>query len=425
MNFAMGPAALLIPGLRDIVRSPAGRAIFTTQQGRSQTENLQGYRPNYDEPSLTQSPGSLRLGGRNRDSSPVGIAEQQGAERESIYAALRELSGNQQRIAGQAESALSTGLSRLSGVSSQLGQAQQQGNADLAAGIQSARQLQTTSVSFAKMGVDIGRKMLSELKYQRDEIRADFGTDVYRRAGALETGIRAQAAQRYAQHISELEASGSATSPEERTAVRAMYERQAAADTAIAVGSLHENAMELRSQLETQLQSTSAAAMSAIGGQAVESLRFGLGGLQAGTELAANLRTTRATLNQNVAIARGEIERFAGQMALEGNAQLFKMASETTYPVLVFSDIMQGFFDVAWDVTAFHNATESQRLQDEIAISNPLNVAIQASINGSREDEQFRQQMALQNRIARNNLIGSAIGGGSQVAAGYVGRDQG
>jgi len=416
-SFFTGPLALL-PGLRQFADNPMITNLIRSGEGQRLSGSLRANAPEYRSPSATES--QLQIRGPNGGPLQIGLPEigtQAVKEREDQFAALLELSNSQKEVTKGFASGLRDANSTFNKLDKMLGSAQTSALSGIGKSVAGLKDIQKQTMLMTRAGINAGTALLSEIQKQSGEVRENFAIDVSNRIESVATGIQGASKQAYNEHVRALEASGP-VAPEEREAIRSMYQRDAARNIAVSAGSLHESAIELRANLETNLANITTQGAAQALGQVGGALQTGIGALLDSEKTIANLATVRAQTIQNFTIARTELGKFTEQFKLDGASALFTMISNTVYPTLVISDIMSDLFDIGWDVMAFDNNVKTQEFQNLMAIENPQNVSIMAVAGQRDQNRQFEQQIEVQNRQARNALWGAGIGAAGNILGG-------
>jgi len=411
----------LLPGLRNVINSPAFTNFQRAETGRGQSAELRANAPEYQVPSLTGS--MFRAGGR--EISLPSIGNQAFREREEMFRGEQEIARGQRGATSQLRSELGNLDTQFNRLDRMFAGAQSSALAGINSGLRGLERSRRDTFRFMQTSLAASNALLQEVKGQAKTVREGFDLDVTRRIEAVSSGIDAASKANFSEHLRALESQGP-VSQEERSALQAMYRMDGARQTAIAAGGFHESAVELRSQLDTSLARMVSEGAAVAAGQKVETLMGGGATLADLEKTKAGLQVTRAQTIQNFTIARGEMREYVSKLKIEGTSALFDMVSRTITPVLAFSDVMSTLFDVGWDIMAFHNNVRTQDFQNLMAIQNPQNVAIMAALGARDSNRIAEQQIEAYNRASRNNLFGSVVEAtGSIVSGGLAGRGGG
>ncbi len=405
-----------IPGLNNIIGSPAFQQARAQTEGRRMSAALEAVRPELGNAPTTA--GMVQLPGRPTGTpvTTANIAQQAISERTAAFQALQELGGEQRAELSRFRSGLEGLSQRIGGLDAELRSMAPQVRADFNAAIDRVDALRQRNNANLRLAFTTAGGLLSEVRGDIASVREDFINDVTDRAAAMADGIRAGSRAAYGEHVNALAAAGGVSS-EERIALAALYERDAARQVASSAATLHESAMQLRSQMETTLNANLTSAVTSLGQQLTGAIVSVIDADRAATQIAADLTNQRTIALQNIMNTRQQLLEFGRAVAIDGGAAMFDMVTQIVHPVAVFSDILQNMFDGAWDAVSFNNNVEIQRMNVEAFIQQPLNQAFIDAIGMSQRNYEFEQQMELQEEALSRSTWNAVISGGSQVAA--------
>jgi hypothetical protein len=405
-------ASLIFPGVGN---NPALTAMQQRNVGRRQTAELREAEPNLGRISPTGALTSFRMpSGVQQQVSLPEIGRRQVQERFDTFEQLQQLGAEQRAEIMDFRLDLNNVQAGLAQADEVLRNAGLQSNIQLTQGLRSLSQFRQQTLGFIGAGLRRSEQQLSDIRRGNEEVLEDIDTDITERLGSLVTGVQRRADASFRQHERGLD-SVSPLSPEERVALRAFYDAQAGSDIAMSAGVMHETAVEFRGKVASDLQTNLANATSYAISSSSGLLQTGIQAFGQAEAIAADLRKSHVDNLRMVGIARSELSTFAATFTDTAHRTLFDMTSQMVRPVLIFSDIMQGMFDQAWDITAFNNNVSQAEFQNRAAVISPQWQAYMLGIQG-RVAEANRDVIE---RGQDQALIGDVIGATAEAATGF------
>ena len=377
-NDAAGPLGLLgqITGgqggdIRDLLRDPFFQLMRGTQLGREQSAAITEALPNLSRLPTRGPVTSLTLpSGEQQGIGLPAIGTQRVAERFAEFDALTQMGAEQRaEIAnfrlGQAD--VEAGLREANSI---LARAGISSFTQLRRGLQDVARLRQETLAFMNAGLRRSDENIAEIQRGNEDVLANIDVDIAGRLGSARDGIEAASNALFNQVSRDLD-SNSPMSPEERAGLRMAFNAQAATDTALALGSIHAEAVEFRGTVATGLQTSLNTARSFAIQSGSVLIAQGLSAFTQAETISADLRKTHMNDVKQLSIAQSELKQFSAAFSVEADKMLFDMVSAVERPVLVFSDIMYDLFDSAFQVVAFNNSVDQLTFVNQLAAIAP------------------------------------------------------
>lgn len=419
----LAPLLSMVPGLKNYINSPAGQALQLRSEGRRLTEILARHRPDLQ----TINPrGSMTLNRPGGGTVGTGLQEQGDQallEREQTFRQLQGLGSDQQAATEDFRTNINEALKTGGKLDQELAKLGPQTAASFEQALNGLSVLKKQTNAMIQTGLNTAGQLFKQVITDQKSIRAGFLNEVAGRASAMATGLDAQAQAGFTEHVRAIESAGGSLSAEERSALRMVYSRDAARNKGDILGRLFETTTEVRANLETSLNQTLQRAAEATVSSVSSLVATKTSADVAVAQVDEALRTSKATALQSINATRTNLLNITSALTLDGGSRLFDMVTNTVRPVLAFSDILSGIFDGAWDIVAYNNNTQIQRLSNEMSIQNPMHAAAFEGVGILSRNDQMDAQKDAASEAARGEIIGGGISAfGSIVGGGLAGR---
>jgi hypothetical protein len=398
-------ASLFNPWARALQSSPYWQTRETQRIGREHREELEEAMPDLQR----MSPELLERAG-----------EQAVGERVQTFEQLQEWQRAQVGEITDFRIRRDNAMTGLQQADSILRQAGLSSNIQLRQGMQDLNRMRQATLGFIGQGMSAMQQRLDEIRAGNQEVLDGIDVDVEGRMSALSDGITARTEATFRQHERMMD-SEAHMEPGERRALRMMYEAMASSDIAVAAGTLHENSVEYRGKVATDLQTSENQARSYAASTAAGLMISGVQAFAQAEEISAGLRKNHVNNVRMVNIARTELKQFAATYTETTGQMLWNMVNETVRPVLVFSDILYDAFDGMFDITAYNNNVDMQIYVNQVEAISATSQAQLAALNILPAAAETKRQRDLQERGQTMGLIGDvyqAVATGAGAAAG-------
>ncbi len=377
----------LFPGpigqaLRDAMKDPFVQNLLRRQVGKAQSAAITEALPNLSRFTATGDVTSLTLpSGEQRGVSLPAIGTQRVSERFAEFDALTQMAAEQRAEIANFRAGVGDAEAGLREANRILQQAGISSFTQLRRGLQDVARLRQDTLTFMAAGLRRSDENIAEIQRGNEEVLANIDVDIAGRLASTRDGIEAAATALFNQVSRDLD-SQSPMSPEERAGLRMAFNAQAATDTALALGSIHAEAVEFRGTVASQLQTSVNTARSFAIQSSSNLIAQGMSAFTQAETISADLRKTHMNDVKQLSIARSELKQFSAAFTIEADKILIDAVSAVERPVLVISDIMWDQWDDAFQVAAFNNGVLQQTFINKMAAISPELAATWAAIGG-------------------------------------------
>ncbi len=408
----------LIPGqageaIRELTQSPFFQRQERGQLGREQSAAITEALPDLSRFSATDDVTSLTLpSGARQDVSLPEIGTQRVSERFAEFDAMAQMAAEQRAEIADFRVGLNDVQAGLKTADRILAQAGISSLTQLRRGLQDNARLRQETLMFMAAGLRRSDENIAEIRRGNEATLANIDVDIAGRLASTREGIDANSNALFNQVSRDLD-SQSPMSPEERAGLRMAFNAQAATDTALALGSIHAEAVEYRGKVAADLQVSENTARSFAIQSSSVLIAQGMSAFTQANTVSADLRKNHVNSVKQLGIARSELAQFSATFTDAARRTLFEMTTLVERPVLVFSDIMYDMFDSAFATAAFNNSVLQQTFVNEMAAIAPEFAAEFAAVLGYEQqiaagkERDFQRGIQSQNRTAQ---LGGALG---------------
>lgn len=422
-----------LSGGLDMLRDPAGLGLgamalglpaasvpfFTALQlltGMATRRDIKRATPQLGNiPSETGFPGTtVNIPGVGETGMDIVSGTQQAInERMSIYEAMREQQQDQLRAISMFNRQTGDALTGLQTADSILAAAGLAAHTQLREGLQDVNKLRADTLAFMGAGFRAFNTMISDIKSGNKEVLERIDADITSRGEKLIAGVKARSDAAYNQVVRQVDAV-SPLGPDERAIMRSYFDAQAGSDIALGLGEIHSAAAEFKGRVDADLTTSLNSAMQTMAYGAGQLLATGVQSFASATQAGTALRQSYMDNVRQLSIARTELRGTIAEFTRLTGGMRFEMATQTTRPVAVFSDLLFDGLDRMSQIIAFNNQVDQQRFINTIASINPAaaaNMAAASSLSNIKATREAQSESG-------GEGIGSILGGAGGLAGG-------